>query len=44
MGKEIAIVGLSHGTGFVDITNPGNPVKEDDPKQTEPLNNYFVSK
>ena len=25
-------------------SNPGNQVKEDDPKQTEPLNNYFVSK
>ena len=25
-------------------SNPGNEVKEDDPKQTEPLNNYFVSK
>jgi choice-of-anchor B domain-containing protein len=26
MGKEIAIVGLQSGTGFVDITDPVNPV------------------
>ena len=25
-GREYAIVGLSHGTGFVEITDPGNPV------------------
>jgi len=25
-------------------SNPGNLVKEDDPKQTQPLNNYFVTK
>jgi len=25
-------------------SNPGNEVKEDDPKQTQPLNNYFISK
>jgi len=25
-GREYAIIGLSNGTGFVDITQPGNPV------------------
>src|SRR5437867_5342401 len=25
-GREYAIIGLSHGTGFVEITDPGNPV------------------
>ena len=25
-GREYALMGLSHGTGFVDITDPGNPV------------------
>ncbi len=24
-GREYALVGLSHGTGFVEITDPGNP-------------------
>ncbi len=25
-GREYALMGLSHGTGFVEITNPANPV------------------
>jgi choice-of-anchor B domain-containing protein len=25
-GREYAIIGLSHGTGFVEVTDPGNPV------------------
>src|SRR6185295_19852345 len=25
-GREYAIIGLSNGTGFVEVTDPGNPV------------------
>src|SRR5262245_39088081 len=40
-GREYAIIGLSHGTGFVDITDPGAPVvidfEPDPPSVTDSL-------